>query len=340
MQPGTMLLPKRGAMRMRRRDFITAIAGSVAAWPLVARAEPQAKLPTVGFFGFSPSGWRAWTAAFVKGLSNLGWIEGRTVAIEYGWADGRDQGLGEIAAELVRRKVDVILTSGTPLILAAMQATSSIPIVFAAAGDPVGSKLVSSLAHPGGNVTGLSLEQQNVVTKRLGLLREVVPHLARLAIMINIENPSLTKEISELEMAARASGIELVKLEVRQADDIAPAFIGLKDRADALYIPGDNLMNANRVLIDKRALEEGLPTVDGFGNSVVSGGLMSYGADIEDQFRRAAGYVDKIIRGAKPADIPVELPIKFNLAINLKTAKALGLTIPSGVLSIADEIVE
>jgi putative ABC transport system substrate-binding protein len=325
---------------MRRRDFITAIVGSVAAWPCVARAQAIAGRPTIGFFGFSPSGWRAWTAAFLKGLNDLGLIDGRTIAIEYRWADGRDQGLGVIAAELVRRKVDVIVTSGTPLILAAMQATSSIPIVFAAAGDPIGSKLVSSLAHPGGNVTGLSLEQQNIVTKRLGILREVVPNLRRLAMMINVENPSLAPEIRELEMAARANGNELVKLEVRQADDIAPAFIGLKDRADALYVPGDNLMNTNRVLISKRALEEGLPTIDGFGNSVVAGGLMSYGADIEDNFRRAAGYVDKIIRGAKPADIPVQLPIKFILAINLKTAKALGLIFPQTLLSTADEVIE
>jgi putative tryptophan/tyrosine transport system substrate-binding protein len=325
---------------MRRREFIALIAGATAAWPLAARAQRPAKLPTIGFFGFSPSAWRSWTSAFLKGLSDLDWVEGRTIAIEYRWSDGRDDGFGEVAAELVRLKVDVIVTAGTSNVLAAMQATSVIPIVFAAAGDPIGNKLVSSLAHPGGNVTGLSLEQADIATKRLGLLREVVPDLHRLAIMANIGNPNGGLEMRQVETAARANGIEIVRLEIRQADDIAPAFITLKDRADALYVVNESLVNANRDLINKRALEERLPTMHGLGNTVEAGGLMSYGPDIQDQFRRAAGFVDKILQGTKPADIPVELPTKFILAINLKTAKALGLAVPQSLLSTADEVIE
>lgn len=325
---------------MRRRDFIKGIAGSATTWPLAVRAEQPTKLPTIGLLGFSPSGWRSWTAAFVEGLSNLGWVEGRTVAIEYRWADGRDESFGEVAAELVRLKIDVILTAGTSNVLAAMRATSSIPIVFAAAGDPVGNKLVSSLAHPGGNVTGLSLEQADIATKRLGLLREVVPDLRRLAIMGNAGSPIFPLEISQIGTAARAIGVEMVKIEIRQVDDIAPAFIGLKDRADALYVANDSMVNANRTLINKRAFEEGLPTMHGLGNAVEAGGLMSYGPDIEDQFRRAAGFVDKILHGIKPADIPVELPTKFTLAINLKTASALRLTFPQSLITTADEVIE
>jgi putative ABC transport system substrate-binding protein len=325
---------------MRRREFIVLFAGATAAWPLAARAQRPEKLPTIGFFGFSASAWRLWTSAFVAGLSNLGWVEGRTVAIEYRWADGRDEGFGEVAAELVRLKVDVIVTAGTSNVLAAMQATSVIPIVFAAAADPIGNKLVSSLAHPGGNVTGLSLEQAGIATKRLGLLREVVPDLHRLAIMFNIGNPGVRREMSEVETVARANGIELIRLEIRQADDIASALVGLKDRADALYVGNDSLVNAYRVLINKRALEEGLPTMHGLGNAVQAGGLMAYGPDIEDQFRRAADYVDKIFHGTKPTDIPVELPTKFTLAINLKTGKALGLTVPQSLLTTADEVIE
>jgi putative ABC transport system substrate-binding protein len=322
---------------MRRREFITLVGGAVA-WPCAARAQRPTKLPTVGILGF-PSG-QPWTSAFVKGLRNLGWVEGSTIAIEYRWAGGRDESFGQVAAELVRLKVDVIVTAGTSNILAAMQATSLIPIVFAAAGDPIGNKLVSSLAHPGGNVTGLSLEQADIASKRVGLLREVVPNLHRLAMLINAGNPSLPLEISQVGTAVRAIGGEMIKVEIRQVDDLAPALIGLKDRADALYVAADPLVVANRALINKLALDEGVPSMHGFASNVEAGGLMSYGPDFDDLFRRAAGYVDKILHGTKPADIPVELPTKFTLAINLKTAKTLGLKIPDNLLFTADQVIE
>ena len=281
-----------------------------------------------------------WVAAFVQRLRELGWIEGRTVAIEYRWAEGRSERFAEIAAEFVRLKVDVIVTAGTAAVVAAKQATSVIPIVFAAAGDPVGTGLVASLARPGGNVTGLSIQATDLAGKRLELLREVVPGLRRLAIMANVGNPAAVLEMGEVQAAARTLGLEVVTLEIRRAEDIAPAFEALKGRADALYVVGDPLVNTNRVRINTLALAARLPTMYGSREYVEAGGLMSYGANFPDLFRRAADYVDKILRGAKPADIPVEQPTKFDLVINLTTAKALGLDVPPTLLARADEVIE
>ena len=326
---------------MRRREFITLLGGAAAAWPFAARAQQPAKLPTIGFLGASTSSaWSDWTAAFVQQLRELGWIEGRTVAIEYRWAEGRNERFAEIVAEFVRLKVDIIVTQGTAPVIAAKQATSVIPIVFASAGDPVGNNLVASLARPGGNVTGLSSQSTDTAAKRLELLREVVPRLRRLAIMANVGNSFAVLEVREVQAAARTLGLEDAIFEIRRAEDIVPAVKALKGRAEALYVGNDPLVFTNRVRINTLALGARLPTMYGVPEFVKAGGLMSYGSNLLNQFRRAAVLVDKILKGAKPADLPVEQPTKFQFVINLKTAKALGLTVPSQLLARADEVIE
>ena len=324
-----------------RRELLAALGGAAAAWPLAARAQQAGKLPTIGFLGQTThSGGSEWVAAFVQRLHELGWNEGRTIAIEYRWAEGREERFAELAAELVRLKVDVIVTSGTPQVLAAKQATSVIPIVFATAGDPVGNNLVASLARPGGNVTGLSNLISETGGKRLEFLREVVPGLRRLAILANVSNPAVVLDMGDVQAAARTLGLEVTTLEIRRAQDIVPAFEALNGRAEALYVSSDALVNANRIRINILAVGARLPTMHGSGDYVEAGGLMSYGVNYLDQFRRTADYVDKILRGAKPGDIPVEQPTKFDLIINLTTAKALGLTIPESFLLRADEVIE
>jgi putative tryptophan/tyrosine transport system substrate-binding protein len=325
---------------MKRREFITLIGGSAVSWPLTARAQ-TAKLPTIGLWGpTTPSIGSQRVAAFVHRLRELGWIEGRTVKIEYRWAEGRNERAAEIAAEFVRLKVDVIVTQGTPSVIAAKQATSVIPIVFAAVGDPVDSGLVASLSRPGGNVTGLSTQQTDTATKRIELFREMVPGLHRLAIMGNVGNPAVELELREVQSTARALGLEAAAFELRRAEDIAPVFDALKGRADALYVCGDPLVFTNRIRVNTLAQGARMPTIYLLGEYVEAGGLMSYGPSVPDLYRRAADYVDKILRGAKPADIPVEQPTKFDLVINLTTAKALGLEVPPTLLARADEVIE
>ena len=327
---------------MRRREFIT-LCGSAAAaaQPFAARAQQPAKLPTIGFLGPNTSSLdSARVGAFVQRLRELGRIEGRNVAIEYRWAEGRTERLSEFAAEFVRLKVDVIVTSATQPVVAAKQATSVIPIVFAAVGDPVGTGLVTSLARPGGNVTGLSLQATDLAGKRLELLREVVPDLRRLAVMANVSAPPAVLEMAEVQTTARALGLEVVASEIRRPEDIAPAFESFKGRAEALYVCNDPLVTTNRIRISTLALGMGLPTMYNVREFVEAGGLMSYGPNFLDLYRRAADFVDKILRGAKPADIPVEQPTKFDLVINLTTAKALGLKIPEAFLLRADEVIE
>jgi putative ABC transport system substrate-binding protein len=321
---------------VRRREFIKVIAGS-AAWPLVARA--QQPLPTIGFMGANASAFSPWTAAFVERLRELGWIEGRTIAIEYRWSEGRPERNAEIAAEFVRLKVNVIVTLGSA-VPALKQVTSVIPIVFALSTDPVGGGLVTSLARPGGNVTGISNQAADLASKRLAFLREVVPHLRRLAIIADVGFPQAVLEMGEVKAAARRLDLEVTPLEIRGAEDIAPAFDALNAKADALYVVDDALVTANRTRIITLALEARLPEIFNNGSFVQVGGLMSYGPNFPDLFRRAADLVDKILRGAKPADIPVEQPTKFDLLINLKTAKALGLTIPEAFLLRADKVIE
>ena len=326
---------------MKRREFITLLGGAAAAWPLAARAQQSAKLPTIGFLGADPpAAMGQWVAAFVRRLRELGWIENRTVAIEYRWAEGRSERYAEIAAEFVRLKVDVIVTHSSGPVLAANQATSVIPIVFAVSGDPLGTGLVASLARPGGNVTGLSVQFTDLAGKRLELLREVLPGLRRLAILANIGNPGSALEMGEVQATARTLGVERLTLEIRRAEDIAPAFETLKGRAEALYVCSDPLVFTNRIRINTLALAARLPTMHGLREYVEAGGLMSYGANFPDLFRRVADYVDKILRGAKPADLPVEQPTKFDLVVNLITAQALGLTMPPSLLARADDVIE
>jgi putative ABC transport system substrate-binding protein len=326
---------------VNRRKFITLLGGVAAAWPLAARAQQAAKLPTIGFLGpNTPSLDSRRVGAFVQRLRELGWIEGRNVATEYRWAEGRTEHLAEFAAEFVRLKVDVIVTSGTPPVIAAKQATSVIPIVFAAVGDPVGTGLVASLARPGGNATGLSIQATDLAGKRLELLREVVPGLRRLAIMANAGAPPAALEMAEVQTTARGLGLEVVASEIRRPEDIAPAFEAFKGHAEALYVCNDPLVTTNRIRINTLALGMRLPTMYNVREFVEAGGLVSYGPNFLDLYRRAADFVDKILRGAKPADIPVEQPTKYDLVVSLQTAKALGLSIPESFLLRADEVIE
>jgi putative ABC transport system substrate-binding protein len=325
---------------MERREFITLLGGA-AAWPLAARAQQPPRLPTIGYVAANtPSVESQRIVVFVQRLRELGWIEGRTIAIEVRWGEGRNERFAEIAAEFVRLKVDVIVTVGTPAAVAAQRATSVIPIVFAPSGDPVATGLVTSLARPGGNVTGLSAQATDSAAKRLELLREVVPDLRRLAILGDAGNPQGVLEMGEVQAAARGLGIEVAPLEIRRAEDITPAFDALKGRADALYVVTGPLVTTNRIRINILALGARLPTMHGIRGSVEAGGLMSYGANFLNLYRRAADYVDKILRGTKPGDLPVEQPTKFDLIINVTTAKALGLTIPPKLLVRADEVIE
>jgi putative ABC transport system substrate-binding protein len=288
---------------IRRRELIILLGGSAAAaWPLAARAQPESKLPTIGFLGSATSATQGqWVAAFVQRLRELGWIEGRSIAIEFRWAEGRTERYAEIAAEFVRLNVDIIVTVGTTAVVAAKQATSIIPIVFASVGDPVGSGLVKTLARPGGNVTGLSQLGTDLAAKRLELLREVLSDLRQVGVLGNADNPASVAEIVEIQAASRTLGLAVAPVQIQRPDDIAPAFEALKGRADA---------------------------------------LMSYGPNLSNQFRRAADFVDKILRKTKAGDIPVEQATKFDLTINLTTAKALGLTIPESFLLRADEVIE
>jgi putative ABC transport system substrate-binding protein len=325
---------------MRRREFITLAGSAAATWPRAARAQQPGKLPTIGFLvAGTPSSHTQWVSACVQRLRELGWIEGRTVAIEYRWAEGRNERYAEIAAEFVRLKVDVIVTQGGA-VLAAKQTTSVIPIIFAAAADPVGGGLVASLSRPGGNVTGLSLQFTDLAGKRVELLRKAVAGLGRLAIMGNAGYPSTVLEMVEAHAMARTLGFDVTTLEIRRAEDIAPAIEAGKGRAQALYVATDPLVSSNRVRINTLALGARLPTMHGIRDSVEAGGLMSYGANFSDLHRRAGNIVDKILRGAKPADLPVEQPTKFELIINLTTAKALGLSVPPSLLARADEVIE
>jgi putative ABC transport system substrate-binding protein len=325
---------------MRRREFIALLAGSTAAWPLAARAQ-AAKMPMIGFMGSGTQAAQSqWTSAFLDRLRELGWTDGRNIAIEYRWAEGRNERFAEIADELVRLKVDVIVTHNTPGSLAAKKATSVIPIVFATAGDPVGTGIVASLARPGGNITGLSAQAPDAVERRLELLREVVPGLRRLAVLSDVDSPLTVLETSEVQKAARRLAIEVAAFGIRRDQDIAGAFEAFRDRAEALYVTANPISFTNRIRINTFALAARLPTMYVVREYVEAGGLMSYGPNWPSMWRRAADLVDKILRGAKPADIPVEQPTRFDLVLNLTTAKALGLKIPDKLLALANEVIE
>jgi putative ABC transport system substrate-binding protein len=325
--------------QLKRRKFITLLGGA-AAWPLTAGAQQPITFPIVGFLGAAtPEAWSRWASAFVQRLHELGWIEGRTVTIEYRWAEGRNERFTEIAAEFVRLKVSVIVTAGGA-VASVRRAAPVTPIVFALAVDPVGSGFVESLARPGGNITGLSTQGTDLAAKRIELLRQVLPNLRQLAIMANATYSAAMLEMGEVQETARKLGLETASFEIRNAEDIAPAFEGLKAHNEALYVCTDPLLFGNRTRISTLALAARLPTIHAFREYVDVGNLISYGPSLPDLFRRAAEFVDKILRGAKPADIPDEQPTKFDLAINLATARALSLTIPQNLLTFADEVIE
>jgi putative ABC transport system substrate-binding protein len=325
--------------QLKRREFITLLGGAAAAWPLTTRAQQSARLPTIGYLGSAtPTTQGIWAAVFAQRLQELGWAEGRNVKIDVRWAEGRNERFAEIAAEFVALKVSVIVTSGGA-VATVKKVTSTIPIVFVAAIDPVASGYVASLARPGGNITGLSLQSTDTVGKRLGFLREVVPDLRQLAIMTD-GNPGNVVVMREAEGEAHMLGIEVTRSEIRRAEDIAPAFDALKDKAQALYVVSSPLTIANRVRINTLVLGRRLPAIYDNREFVEVGGLISYGPDSMDYYGHAADYVDKILRGAKPGDLPVQQPTKFALTINLTTAKTLGLTIPDKLLALADEVIE
>ena len=324
---------------MRRREFIGLIGGAAAASPFTVRGQQPAKSPVVGFLvPGSQASHGAWVAAFAQRMSELGWTEGRNVTIEYRWAAGDNQRMAAFAAEFVQGKADVIVSSANGVTIA-RQATSSIPIVFAAYADPVASGLVESLARPGGNVTGLTVQPSDLAGKRVGLLRQIIPNLRHLSALTNVASGFL-REAEGVRAAAAALNIEVDILELRTADDIAPALATLAGHADGLYVLSEPLVNAHRAKILETVTAAKIPTVFGFREFVDAGGLMSYGANFSDLFRRAADFTDSILRGAKPADMPVQRPVKFDLIVNLKAAKALGLKIPESFLVLADEIIE
>jgi putative ABC transport system substrate-binding protein len=325
---------------MRRRDFLTLLSGTAATWPIAARAQQGAKVPAVGYLQPATLSTRPeWTANFLQRLRELGWIEGRTIRIDFQDAGGSQERIAEIADEFVKRKVDVIVAPGTQASLAARQATSLIPIVFVAVGDPLGFKLAATLARPGGNITGLTNQNSDLLGKRIELLREMVPDLHRLAILVNSKNPASVMTASDVRAAARTLGIEVVTLEIRQPEDIAATFEGLKGRAQALYVTGDPVLIANQVRLNTLIMGAHLPAIHNSRESVDGGGLMSYGPNLPLLYRRAAEYVDKILRGTSPADIPVEQPTKYDLVINSTTARVLGLAIPPTLL-ISAEVIE
>ena len=326
--------------QIERRAFIALLGGTAAAWPLRASAQQAGKLPTIGFLGVgSPSTQLSWFTAFAERLREVGWIDGRSVAIVIRWAEGRNERFAEIAAEFVALKVNVIVTGGGA-VPAVRQATSTIPIIFSLANDPVGSGYVTSLARPGGNITGLSGQSTDLIGKRLEVLREVMPALQRLAIIGDSGNRSVRLEVDEVQRTARTLGIEVTEFQVGRAEDIAPTFETLKGKTEALYLTSTPLLTTNRNQLNIFALGARLPTMYGYRDAVESGGLMSYGPDFSDLWKRSADYVDKVLRGANPADIPVQQPTKFSLTVNLSTAKMLGLEVPPSLLARADEVIE
>lgn len=321
--------------------FMGTLAMGVFAVPLAARAQPAGKVPRIGFITSRRRG--PGSEAFRQGLREHGWVEGQTIVIEWRYADeGRLDLLPGLAAEVVNLRVDVIVTgSGEPVVLALKQATSTIPIVFAISADPVGSGLVASLARPGGNATGLTSLSPELGGKKLELLKEAVPGASRVAVLWNAAYPGKTLEFKDTQVAARALGVTLQSVEVRRPNDLPGAFSAItRGRPDALVTLTEPLTLAHQRQIVDFAASKRLPMISGSGEFVESGGLLSYGASLRDLFRRAAGYVDKILKGAKPGDLPVEQPTKLELFINLRTARALGLTIPPSLLLRADQVIE
>lgn len=325
---------------MRRRKFITFLGGAVVMWPFAASAQP--KISRVGFMGNSTAALEAnLVGAFRDGLHELGYEEGRNIIIEYRWADGKYERFPALVAELIAAKVDVIVTAGTPAALAVKKATTTVPLVMVAVGDPVGTGLVPSLARPGGNLTGLSSIAPDLEGKRLDILREVVPTLSHVAILFNSLNPFHVASMRQAHAAAQAMGIKLQQHDIRKSEDLDGAFAAIrKERPDAMLILADRVFLHNRQRMMDFTEEQHLPSINAYTELVEAGGLMSYGPSYEDMHKRAAIYVDKIIKGAKPADLPIEQPSKFTFNINLKVAKSLGLSVPSSLVTLADKVIE
>jgi putative ABC transport system substrate-binding protein len=329
---------------LKRREFVALLGCSAAvtplAWHVSAHAQPK-QSAVIGFLGANTAAvQRQYTAALIQRLRELGWIEGRNLTIEYRWAEGRYDRSPALVAELVQRKVDVIVTHAPPNVVAAKRVTSEIPIVFAAVGDPVGVGIVASLARPGGNVTGLSLQSADLAGKRLELLREVLPGLRRVAVLGNASSSNNVMERGEIQKAAATYGLEILMPDIRTAEELASAIEAARGHADALFVQTDPLTNTNRSQLNALALAARLPTNFGVREFAEAGGLMSYGPSFTDLFRRAGDFVDKVLRGASPGNLPVEQPVKFELVINLKTAKAINLTISPNLLARADEVIE
>jgi putative tryptophan/tyrosine transport system substrate-binding protein len=324
---------------MRRREFIT-LVGSAVAWPLGAHA--QQKIFRIGFMGNSTAALETnLVDAFREGLRELGYEEGRNIAIEYRWADGNYDRFPTLAEELIAAKVDAIVTAGTPAALAVKKATTTVPLIMVAVGDPVGTGLVPSLARPGGNLTGLSSIAPDLEGKRLQLLREVVPALSHVAMFVNSLNPFHISSIKQARAAAQTMGIKLQLHDIPKSEDLDDTFAAIrKERPDALLILADRVFLHNRQRIVDFTKEQRLANVNAYKELVEVGGLMSYGPSYEDMHKRAAIYVDKILKGAKPADIPIEQPSKFTFIVNLKAAKELGVTVPSQLLGLADQLID
>jgi putative ABC transport system substrate-binding protein len=321
-----------------RREFITLLGGAAAAWPLAARAQQHARFPRIGFLGLAPE--FSGVEALRAGLRDLGYIEGTNIAIEWRWAEKVDQ-LPGLAADLARMNVNVIVAPSSTFVEAALRATKSIPIVFTVHADPVGLGHVASLARPGGNITGLSMLLTELAAKELEMLKEAVPSATRIGVLWNPTTPSHQPALKSIEAAGEKLRVELRMVAARTLDDFEVAFSTMtRESVDAFLVVASPLFVAQQALLARLALRHQLPGMFPFRENVEAGGLMSYGADRDDLYRRAAAYIDKILKGAKPADLPVEQASKYQLVINLRTAKALGLTIPPTLLARADEVIE
>jgi putative tryptophan/tyrosine transport system substrate-binding protein len=327
---------------MKRRDFITLLGGVATGWPLAARAQQSQKAPRIGvLLPGTPTSFAVRANAFLEGLRDLGYVEGKTIAIEWKWAEDKIERFPELAAELVRANVDVIVTGGTSAATALKSATKTVPIVMAIIGDPVAAGLVESLGRPGGNATGFSIIAPEVGTKRLELLKEIVPDAFSVAVMLNPNNPQSRIELKEMQVAARTLGLQLHSIQITSEAVLDEAFAALtKAVPQGLILLTDPILFSQRKRIVELANNSRLPAMYFFQEFVKEGGLMSYGPSDADLFRRSAVYVDRILKGTRPSDLPVEQPTKFDLFINLKTAKALGLEIPPTLLARADEVIE
>jgi len=328
---------------MRRREFITLVGGATAAWPLAAQAQQPRNIPRLCFLTFDPGTLRSTRfEAFFETLRDLGYVDGQTISIDYLSADGRGERFPALAAECLHLKADIIAVTTTPAAQAAKTVTRTIPIVMLALGDPVGTGLVDSLAQPGGNVTGISMMFPEVATKRLQLLKEAVPAISRVLVLSYLVDPIAPLQVKALQQAAPSLGVTLQIHDIRTADDFPAAFeAGLKERADGLLTTAESIFVAQRARVSELAARYRLPAMYPYSIQVTdAGGLMAYEPNIADLHRHAATYVDKILKGAKPSDLPVQQPTKFALIINLKTAKALGLTISESFLLRADQVIE